>query len=120
MASTRNINTPSDYCLQQRAYEHSLTYTTYQNSQSGQATQSAFPCVGINMGHMPANVLARNPVDIESGLFGINSTNLVNPQAPVIAEVNKMQNVAFFERKPVYLPNPFIQSATQRPFPVPQ
>ena len=120
MASTRNINTPSDYCLQQRVNNHSLNYTTFENSASGKAEQSAFPCVGINMGHMPSNVLSRNSIDIESGLFGINSTNLVNPQPPVIAEINNMQQVAFFPRKPVYLPEPLRQSITQRPFPIPQ
>ena len=120
MASTRNKNTPSDYCLQQRGYQESAAYTTFKYSSSGQAEQSAFPCVGINMGHMPASVLSQNPVDIESGLFGINSTNLVDPQPPVIAEVNNMQNVAFFPRKPVYLPDPLVQSVTQRPFPVPR
>ena len=120
MASTRNNNTRSDYCLQQRSYHQSADYTTFKYSASGQAEQSAFPCVGINMGHMPANVLSVNPVDIESGLFGINSTNLVEPQAPVIADINKMQQVAFFPRKPVYLPDPLVQSVTQRPFPIPQ
>ena len=119
MASTRNNNTPSDYCLQQRSFQQSQQYTTFKYSAYGQAEQSAFPCTGINMGHMPSDVLSRNSVDIESGLFGINSTNLVNPQPPVIAEINKMQQVAFFSRKPVFLPDPLVQSVTQRPFPIP-
>ena len=37
MASTRNINTPSDYCLQQRSYKDSLKYNEYVNSQVGRA-----------------------------------------------------------------------------------
>ena len=90
MASTRNINTQSDYCLQQRGFRDMLNYNTFINSSSGQASRSSFPCVGINMGNMPATVLSNNSVDIESGLFGINSTNLVNPQRPVIAEINNM------------------------------
>ena len=120
MASTRNINTQSDYNLQQKSFRDSLNYNTYLNSSSGQASRSSFPCVGINMGNMPANVLSVNSVDIESGLFGINSTNLVNPQPPVIAEINKMEDSSFFERKPVYLPDPLVHSITERPFPVPQ
>ena len=120
MASTRNNTTRSDYCLQQRSYQQSRDYIISPFSPYGVADQSAFPCVGINMGHMPSKVLSRNPVDIESGLFGINSTNLVDPQPRVIAEINNMQQVSFFPRKPVYLPDPLVQSATQRPFPVPK
>ena len=120
MASTRSKNTPDDYCLQQRSYGDARQYTTYVNSQYGKAAESAFPCFGVNMGHMPSDVLSRNPTDIESNLFGINSTNLVNPAEPTIAEINRMPNVAFFPRKPVYLPKPLIIENNQRPFPIPE
>ena len=120
MASTRNKNTPEDYCLQHRSYVNAGQYTTYGNSQYGKAVESAFPCFGVNMGHMPSTVLARNPIDIESNLFGINSTNLVNPAKPTIAEINNLPNVAFFPRKPVYLPKPLFIQNDQRPFPIPE
>ena len=118
MASTRSKNTPDDYCLQQKSYRNARQYNA--SIQYGEAAESALPCFGVNMGHMPWNVLAQNPVDIESNLFGINSTNLVNPAAPTIAEVNKLPNVAFFERKPVYLPKPLVVQNDQRPFPIPE
>ena len=41
MASTRNNNTPGDYCLQQRSYTDSLKYCEYKNSQVGSAYQNA-------------------------------------------------------------------------------
>ena len=47
---------------------------------------------------MPLENLSSNGVDVESALFGINSTNLVNPQAPVNANV-KICDVAFFEHR---------------------
>lgn len=117
MASTRNKNTTSDYCLQQQSYRTSLKYNTYEHSQHGIAAGvSAFPAVGINMGHMPWDVLAQNPVDIESGLFGINSSNLVEPAAPTIAKVNDMPSLAFFERNALYMPTPLVIPLNQRPF----
>ena len=121
MASTRNKNTPSDYCLQQRSYRENMRYNLYEHSQYGTtAGTSAFPCVGTNMGHMPWEVLAKNPVDIESGLFGINSTNLVNPQPNTIAYVNELPEISFFPRKPVYMPKSLVIPMNQRPFPIPE
>ena len=69
MASTRNINTPNDYCLQQRQFSQNMNYNLYKNSQYGEAVHNAIPQAGINMGHMPWNVLSQNPVEIESALF---------------------------------------------------
>ena len=46
MASTRNNNTPGDYCLQQNSFNHSLQYTQYKNSQLGMAYKNAIPCIG--------------------------------------------------------------------------
>lgn len=121
MASTRNKNTTSDYCLQQRSYRQNMQYNLYEHSASGSAAgTSAFPCVGTNMGHMPWNVLAQNPVDIESGLFGIDSTNLVNPRPPTIAHVNALPDISFFPRKPLHMPKPLVIPMDQRPFPIPE
>ena len=36
MASTRNNNTPSDYCLQQRSYKNARTYTDYEYTNTRQ------------------------------------------------------------------------------------
>ena len=71
------------------------------------------------MGHMPWNVLSKNPVQIESALFGINSTNLVNPQPNVKAELNQLPTACFFERSATYMPEPLVVEKHQRPFPVP-
>lgn len=119
MASTRNINTPNDYCLQQRQFSQNMNYNLYKNSQYGEAAHNAIPQAGINMGHMPWNVLSRNPVQIESALFGINSTNLVKPQAPITAELNKLPTACFYDRVPTFMPEPLVVEKNQRPFPVP-
>ena len=39
-----------------------------------------------------------NGIDVESSLFGINSTNLVTPQKEVYAQPKQLQNVQFFQR----------------------
>ena len=120
MASTRNINTKSDYCLQQRSYQSARNYTDYKYSQYGAAYEPAIPCVGYMPSHMPRNTLSSNSVEIESALFGINSTNLVNPQPPVKPNLNTIPMKQFFQRTPLIMPKPLVIENNQRPFPVPQ
>ena len=120
MASTRNINTPSDYCLQQREYKLSGDYTSYKYSQYGRAFSPAIPCVGYTPSHMPRNTLSCNPVEIESRLFGINSTNLVEPQKPIRPELKTVPMRQFFQRTPLIMPKPLVIEHDQRPFPVPE
>ena len=119
MASTRNNNTPGNYCLQQRGYALSERYDLYKNSQYGSAYTPAIPCVGYMPSHMPRDTLSRNPVEIESALLGINSTNLVNPQAPVQPELKTVPMRQFFERMPLIMPKPLVIENKQRPLPIP-
>jgi len=119
MASTRNKNTKSDYCLEQKQNTEIFVYTEYNNSQYGSAYYNALPTMGITPSHMPGQAFSKNSVDIESALFGINSTNLVTPQAPVVPDLVKLPEVAYFERLPFILPNPLVVENNQRPFPIP-
>ena len=120
MASTRNNNCPGNYCLQQRSYHESSNYNSYQYSQYGNAYDPAIPCFGIIPSHMPRDTLSSNPVEIESALFGINSTNLVHPQPPVVPQLKTIQGKTFFERIPMIMPKPLVLERGQRPFPVPE
>jgi len=43
MASTRNRNTPGNYCLEQRQFAESTNYTLYSNSQYGAAYNTQLP-----------------------------------------------------------------------------
>lgn len=119
MASTRNNNTPGNYCLQQRSYTEGRQYTTYKNSASGEAYDTKFAGNGLNPGQMPWNTLSQNAADIESFLYGINSTNLVQPQAPLVPEINNLQSANIFEKETTYIPEPLVIEKKQRPFPVP-
>ena len=48
MASTRNKNTPGNYCLEQREYKESSNYTLYPNSQYGAAYNTRLAGNGLN------------------------------------------------------------------------
>ena len=117
MASTRNINTKSDYCIRQQSYNNSEKYAL--NPLKRTAYKSAEPEFGIFVGYMPSNQLSRNPVDIESALFGINSTNLVEPQKPVVPLLKKLPEVKFMKRIPLIKNEPVKLLTKQRPFPIP-
>jgi hypothetical protein len=120
MASTRNINTKGNYCIQQKSYADSMQYNSYVNSQWGSAAHTAIPCLGITPSHMPWNALSNNPVEIESSLFGINSTNLVDTQPQVQPQLKSIPMISFFEMTPVIMPEKFVVQQGQRPFPIPE
>ena len=106
MASTRNNNTPGNYLLEQRNYTLTQAYTT------------ALPALGFNPSYMPRGTFVENPIDVESALFGINSTNLVNPQEPVIPYKKHVPTVCFFNTQALIMPRPLVIENKQRPFPI--
>ena len=119
MTSTRNKNTDGNYYLEQRGYALSRDYETYKYSQSGKAYNVALPCLGFNPSHMPRGTLSYNPVEIESALFGINSTNLVQAQPPLKPMLKTIPEFSYFETLKMQMPNPLVIENGQRPFPVP-
>lgn len=120
MASTRNINTPGNYNLEQQQYNQNQNYTLYPNSQYGAAYNTRLPGNGLLAGQIPGNKLSYNAADTESFLFGINSTNLVNPAPCFVPEIAKLDNVNVYEKKPIFVPEPLVIKKNQRPFPVPK
>ena len=119
MASTRNNNMPGDYCLQQNIHKNTNNYNFYINSQSGLPYTTAIPDLGYMPSHMSSNAFSNNPIDIESALFGINSSNLVSPQSAVIPELKTLNTINFFDRLETIMPVPLVVEPKQRPFPVP-
>ena len=97
MASTRNRNTPVNYKLEQRTNTNSAQYALYENSQYGSAYNTRLAGNGLMPAQIPWNKLSYNAPDIESFLFGINSTNLVDP-APhyIVPELKQLGTVNFF------------------------
>ena len=120
MSSTRNINTPGNYYLEQKEYAHMENYTLYPNSQYGAAYDTRLPGNGVNPGQIQWNQLSNNAVQIESFLFGVGSTNLVNPlPATLKPELKNLGTANFFERVQTLVPEPLTVEKNQRPFPTP-
>ena len=119
MASTQNRNTSSDYCLQQRDFRGIFNHVTYVNAQNGRAYVDALPELGYRPTYMSRESFSKNSVDIESALFGINSTNLVNPAPCFVPEITKLDSTNIYEKSPVFLPEPLVIEKNQRPFPTP-
>jgi hypothetical protein len=69
---------------------------------------------------MPREAFSMNSVEIESSLFGINANNLVNPQAPITPVLIRLPEVCYFNTLPLYIPEPLVVEAAQRPFPIPK
>ena len=54
-------------------------------------------------------------------MFGIGSTNLVNPQGPVTAEVRNIPELSMLDRRvPLIMPKDLVIPNDQRPFPIPK
>ena len=119
MASTRNKNTSGNYCLEQREFAESSGYTLYPNSQYGAAYNTRLAGNGLNPGQIPWNKLSYNAPDIESFLFGVNSTNLVNPAPIFVPELAKIDSVNIFEKGSILMPEPLVIQKSQRPLPIP-
>jgi len=118
MASTRNKNTKSDYCLQQQSYSLARNYNDYINSQYGKAYDNAMPCIGYTPSHMPRDTLSNNPIEIETMLFGINSTNLVEKKTPIQPDLKQIKGISFFDRTKLLMPHDLEIHNNQRPFPI--
>jgi len=119
MASTRNINTKGNYGLEQRNFHLSENYTLYPHSQYGAAYNTQLPGNGLLPAQIPWNKLSHNAADTESFLFGINSTNLVNPAPCFVPEIAQLCDANIYKKGPVFIPEPLTIEKNQRPFPVP-
>ena len=119
MASTRNKNTAGNFALEQQQYQEFSQYTLYANSQYGAAYNTRLPGNGLLPAQMPWNKLSYNAPDTESFLFGINSTNLVNPAPCFVPEIAQLDSTNIYEKGIVFMPEPLVMDKRQRPFPVP-
>ena len=119
MASTRNKNTPGNYCQDQRQNTQTESWQLYTNGANGLAYDSRLAGNGLNPGQMPWSTLSYNPVDIETFLFGIGSTNLVQPVKPLRPELKCLSSANVFKKQDIIMPVPLAVSKTQRPFPLP-
>jgi|688.fasta_scaffold307943_3 hypothetical protein len=114
MASTRNINTLGDYSLQQSGNNYVFNNGIDINRIY---SQNFYPGNGLLPAAYPLNITCTNQINIESELFGIGSTNLINPKInKETPNFTNIQHIDFTKRLPIYLPEPIIVNTNERPF----
>jgi hypothetical protein len=119
MASTRNKNTPGDYSFEQSAIQKQSLYQTYIHGPAGECEQTYFPGDGLVGCRFASTLLSNNACDIESYLYGIGSTNLVNPQSRIDPSLKELQSLNMIDKTPLVFPDPLVVEAKQRPRPLP-
>ena len=119
MASTRSRNTPGNYVLEQQINMQQNDYMSFEKSSFyGTVPATYFPGQGLVGMKTSGLNLASNSADIESQLFGIGSTNLVEPRAPVAPDVYQLNSLNVAYKAPVIVPEQFIPTPNQRAMPL--
>jgi hypothetical protein len=115
MASTRSRNTPGNYAIEQRTFAEHHNYMSYEKSSFyGTVPNTYFPGQGL-IGMKTAGMnLSANSADIESQLFGIGSTNMVQAQTPIAPDVYQLKSLNIADKLPVVVPAPFQADTNQR------
>jgi hypothetical protein len=116
MASTSNRNTPGNYCMEQWTNNKQSAYSTYEPY--GVASPQLLAGDGLIIGHMGRETMSYNSEDIESYLFGIGSTNLVKPKAPVQPHFKTLESLSIINRLPLIMPKPLEVQNDQRQYPM--
>ena len=108
MASTRNKNTPGNYNSDQTAIFRQFEYYSYdQSNYFASPPQTHFCGNGLIGMKTPHRNLSSNYCDIESQLFGIGSTNLIEPYIPVEPQINQMPSLNIYTRPVLQMPETF-------------
>jgi hypothetical protein len=113
MASTRTKNTIGNYDLEQWSNQSSVGYNT--SIVYGAAPQTMLPGDGLLAGNVSRTQLAHNSCDVESSLFGIGSTNLVQARHEIVPEIAQLKSLNVIDRLPIMVPSPLIVESNQRP-----
>tara|TARA_Y100000389_G_C17451896_1_gene515439 strand:- start:320 stop:688 length:369 start_codon:yes stop_codon:yes gene_type:complete len=117
MASTRLKNLPGMYKQESSINNNHMQYKTARHQAIPDT--SRLPTSGINCGVMKGgynnNILSSNAADVESSLFGIGLSNLVEKKSFQNPNQNTLGEVKFFEDTYVSLPEPLHIEGNQRP-----
>ena len=115
MASTRDINSKGNYTLEQEQLKNTRNNITYYNAPNGHAAEPAY-AESYRQGYMPADNFSFNSIDIESSLFGIGSSNLVNPKEQTVPQFKVLPTVSFFKKPDIVKAPSLLPLLNQRPF----
>jgi len=117
MASTRNKNTPGNYALEVKMDKDNQHYNLFKHSQHGEAYHTKLPGNGLHGAQIYMDKLSHNSIQIESFLFGINATNLVHPEPPLVPQFKDLETTDIYKKKPIIMPTPLVIQKS-RPFPI--
>ena len=115
MASTRNKNTPGNYQSETNENNRIAEYMPYHSF--AKPEQTLFCGNGLLPGRVGSQGLSHNACDVESFLYGIGSTNLVDPLPKTVAELKPLQSLNVMNKTPLLLPNPLVITPYQRILP---
>lgn len=113
MASSKNINSKGNYALEQASLQKNYQYQIAPFY--GAPLHMSIGNAGIGVPKYTINTMASNGVDIESHLFGINSTDLERPQVCVNPQLKPVPVTYFYDRNGVIMPKPLVVEKNQRP-----
>lgn len=114
MASSRNKNTPGNYVFEMNEHNRFRNHILYKGSVSNDAVY--YPGDGLLGCRNPDLALLNNYTDIETSLFGIGSTNLVNPKSDdEVFVFHPFKIIDIQERNKVILPQPLVVNKHNRP-----
>ena len=113
MASTRRINNPADYQIEQLSNNNNINYLTTKDYGIPKGTY--LPGNGLLQGKVAGENISSNSTDIESSLFGIGSTNLVEPTPDVVPNIYPVRSLNICDRKNIIIPRPLVIDSNQRP-----
>jgi hypothetical protein len=116
MASTSNRNTAGDYAQDQHQMLRIRQYDMFRDRMYHPSPALPGDGLGSNR-RMPRETLAHNACDVESFLFGIRTTDLVDPKPPLAMQPIAVPSLSIMDRIPVILPDPIAVPKYQRPFP---
>lgn len=113
MASTRFCNDRYEYNEQQK--QHASICNNRLHEQRTKAYDYQHIDFGLFVSHMPNQFISKNAVDVESQLYGIRASDLVNKRIHVTPDTVSYANRSFVERLPVIMPAPMFHEPN-RPF----
>ena len=111
MASTRNLNTQSDYKLEKIKDKQIKEYLHYQGAGVHES-----PALFKN-GSNPKMYFEQSSMymtDVESMLRGIRATNLEGESFSVVPRANNLNEISYFDKLPLIIP-PSYQTTMERP-----
>ena len=114
MASTRKVNNPIDYAIEQDVNERTNQHMTMKSY--GVPDSTYYPGFGLLQGRVAPTRIAANYCDLESNLRGIGASNLVSPLPPLKPEIYNPSSLNIADYKPpLILPTPLKMQSNQRP-----